>query len=182
MTESSSVNGAPTPKVFAFIIGINEYFSSDYLFPLQGAVNDAKEFERYLLDPREQRGLGVPPSNIVVLLDEQATRANILATFQSHFIDNPDIPDKGNAAMIFFYAGHGCRANAPYNMINRDGLVEAICPVDQRTWNAEGNYVYAIPDYVLGWLLKELAEKKGNNITVIFDACHSGGMGRDGGK
>ncbi|KAJ7625706.1 caspase domain-containing protein [Roridomyces roridus] len=187
MAESS---GAPTPKVFALIVGINEvsahalhqYFSSDEFPTLQGAVNDAKAFERYLLDPREKRGLGVPASNIVVLLDEQATRANILATFRSHFIDNPDVPDKGNATMIFFYAGHGSRLSAPYNLINRSGLVEAMCPVDERTQDAEGNYVYAIPDYVLGWLLKELAEKKGNNITMIFDACHSGGLGRDAGR
>jgi hypothetical protein len=30
--------------------------------------------------------------------------------------------------------------------------------------DAAGKYVHAIPDYVLGWLLSELAQKKGLNI------------------
>jgi hypothetical protein len=43
-------------------------------------------------------------------------------------------------------------------------MVEAICPVDERTRNDAGEYVYGIPDYVLVWLLAELADKKGTNI------------------
>ncbi|KAJ7509662.1 caspase domain-containing protein [Mycena galericulata] len=169
-------------KVFAFIIGINKYLATDDFATLQGAVNDAREFKQYLLDPREKRGLEVPPANIVLLENEQATRANIIATFQSHFLDNADIPDHGNATMIFYYAGHGTRIEAPDNLIAFDGKVEAISPVDERTQGADGKYVYAIPDYVLGWLLWELAAKKGRNITVILDACHSGGMGRKIGR
>ncbi|KAJ7440926.1 hypothetical protein B0H11DRAFT_1750013, partial [Mycena galericulata] len=149
---------------------------------LEGAVNDAREFKQYLLDSREKRGLEVPPSNIVLLENEKATRTNIIATFRSHFLDNPHIPDNGNTTMIFFYAGHGTRIEAPGHLIASDGKVEAISPVDERTRGADGKYVYAIPDYVLGWLLWELAAKKGRNITVIFDACHSGGMGRNIGR
>ncbi|KAJ7736240.1 caspase domain-containing protein [Mycena maculata] len=181
--ESHAEGASPRKEsqVFALVIGINEYRSSDYPI-LQGAVNDARAFEQYLLDPREKRGLGVPASNILVLKDQQATRASILAAFQSHFLDNPRIPDGGNATMILFYAGHGTRILAPENNIARDFKVEAISPVDERTKDATGNYVHAIPDYVLGWLLRELARKKGSNITVIFDACHSGGLGRDFGQ
>ncbi|KAJ7509677.1 caspase domain-containing protein [Mycena galericulata] len=178
MEEKPSSNDA---QVFAFIIGINKYLATGDFATLQGAVNDAREFRQYLLDTREKRGLEVPPSNIVVLENEQATRANIIATFRSHFLDNPHISDNGNTTMIFYYAGHGTRIEAPENLIAFDGKVEAISPVDERTQDADGKYVYAIPDYVLGWLLWELAAKKGRNITVIFDACHSGGMGRNAG-
>ncbi|KAJ7730015.1 caspase domain-containing protein [Mycena maculata] len=182
--EESPAQGASPQKesqVFALVIGINEYRSSDYP-NLQGAVNDARAFKEYLSDPRDKRGLGVPISNILALEDEQATRVGILEAFQSHFLNNFKIPDGGNATMILFYAGHGTRVYSPENLISRDSKVEAICPVDERTKDAAGNEVYAIPDYVLGWLLSELARKKGSNITVIFDSCHSGGLGRDFGQ
>ncbi|KAJ7884009.1 caspase domain-containing protein [Mycena leptocephala] len=172
-----SLSGDGTGTVFALIIGINDYTTRDTYRPLRGAINDARAFEKYLLDPRAQKGLQVPPSNIVVL--ENATRANILSTFKSHFLDNKNIPDHGEATMIFFYAGHGTRIAATDNIISTDSKVEAIAPVDERTMDAAGKYVHAIPDYILGWLLWELSGKKGPNITVILDSCFSGGMGRD---
>ncbi|KAF8197272.1 caspase domain-containing protein [Mycena galopus ATCC 62051] len=170
-------SGDGTGTVFALIIGNNNYLTTDVYRILQGAVNDARAFEKYLLDPRAQRGLQVPPSNIVVL--ENATREIIISTFISHFLDNPNVPDHGKATMIFFYAGHGTRITATDNMISTDSKVEAIAPVDERTMDAGGKYVHAIPDYTLGWLLWELSEKKGPNITVILDSCCSGGMGRN---
>ncbi|KAJ7126739.1 caspase domain-containing protein [Mycena epipterygia] len=176
-TPSSNANG--TEAVFALIIGINKYHATEQFATLQGAVNDARAFQTYLLDPREKQGLGVPASNIVVLENEDATRENILAAFLSHLLNNPNIPDGGNTTLIVFFAGHGARVEAPDNLIATDQMVEAICPVDERTVDASGKYVHAIPDYVLGWLLWELAARKGPNITVIFDSCHSGGMGRD---
>ncbi|KAJ7464430.1 caspase domain-containing protein [Mycena latifolia] len=165
-------------KVFALIIGINDYLSTEDFKTLRGAVNDAHAFQKYFLDPREKRGLGVPAENIVILENLQATRKNIFATFRSHFLDNPNIPDHGNATMILFYAGHGARMEAPGNWGTADGKVEAICPVDERTTDAAGEYVHTIPDYILGWLLQELKDKKGPNVTVICDSCHAGGVGR----
>ncbi|KAJ7202537.1 caspase domain-containing protein, partial [Mycena pura] len=164
---------------FALIIGINEYQASEHFPPLRGAVNDATEFRQYLLDSREKRGLQVPESNIVSLINGEATRDNILATFKSHFLDNRRIPNGGDTTMILFFAGHGSRVEARGNLISSDEEVRGICPVDERTITPSRKYVHTIPDYVLGWLLRELALKKGPNITVIFDSCHSGGMGRD---
>jgi len=45
----------------------------------------------------------------------------------------------------------------------------------------DGNYkhVPGIPDITIASLVRELAKMKGNNITVILDACHSGGGTRD---
>ncbi|KAJ7476186.1 caspase domain-containing protein [Mycena latifolia] len=168
--------------VFALIIGINNVSTHSIardFNPLRGAVNDAHAFKQYLLDPREKRGLGVPEKNIVMIEDLQATRKNILATFRSHFIENDRIPDKGDTTMILFYAGHGTRMESLDNLGTADGKVEAICPVDERMTDAAGKYVHTIPDYILGWLLWELAAKKGSNITVICDSCHAGGVGRE---
>ncbi|KAJ7289261.1 caspase domain-containing protein [Mycena rebaudengoi] len=171
-----------TGEVFALIVGINTYSRWNDYPPLEGCVNDANAFRDFLRDPRESCGLEVPAGNIKFLADEDATRSAIISTFQSHFINNPKIPNKGNATMIFFFAGHGDRVAATGNLMASDRMVETICPHDGGTLDAAGQYVYGIPDYVLGWLLRELAATKGNNITVIFDSCHSGGMGRKVGR
>ncbi|KAJ6582092.1 hypothetical protein B0H19DRAFT_523922 [Mycena capillaripes] len=181
MTQSSSSKGTGNMAVFALIIGINDYLVPDDLPRLRGAVNDARAFKKYLLDPYDQQGLQVPPSNIFSLENNQATRDAILSAFKSHFINNKNIPSDGKATMILFFAGHGSRSEATGNRISTDRKVEVICPVDERTTNARG-YVHAIPDYVLGWLLSELAKRKGRNITVILDSCSSAGMGRDVGR
>ncbi|KAJ7884920.1 caspase domain-containing protein [Mycena leptocephala] len=173
MSPAYSSNNKGIGAVFALIVGINDYVKFDDLPSLRGAVNDARAFEKYLLDV-----LHVPPPNIAFIADGMATRDRILSTFTSHFLNNRNIPNRG-AAMIFFFSGHGSRVPHPENHIATDHKVEAICPVDERTENEQG-YVYAIPDYLLGWLLSELAAKKGPNITVILDSCHSGGMGRNG--
>jgi hypothetical protein len=113
----------------------------------------------------------VPPSNIVLLENENATRSAILSAFESHLLDNPNIPDHGDATMILFFAGHGSRCKAPSDLIAPDCMVEAICPVDERMTNDAG-YVHAIPDYVLVCLLSELAEKKGTNIVRSWSPAH----------
>ncbi|KAJ7730003.1 hypothetical protein DFH07DRAFT_1066089 [Mycena maculata] len=185
----------PVSDVFSLIVGIDKYLNTgtDGFTELKGAVNDAKAFEAFLLDQKE--GLGVLPSHIVFLRDGQATRAEIMAKFQSHLLNNEDIPERG-ATMIFFFAGHGARMTMDGNESSSDSKVEVICPVDERTYTdgnrnggtvnglvdhpgSNSNYVHAIPDYVLGQLLKMLAMRKGDNITVILDSCHSAGMARD---
>ncbi|KAK7008274.1 Metacaspase-7 [Favolaschia claudopus] len=168
-----SLTGKDT--VFALIVGIDDYIKSDELRPLDGAVNDAKEFRKYL-----EEVLHVPADNILSIENKDATRANIMSGFRTHFIENSRIPDGGETTMIFFFAGHGSRAGMTDNMKARDMKVETICPVDERTQDAAGQHIHSIPDYVLGWLLRELSQKKGSNITVILDSCHSGGIARRG--
>ncbi|KAJ7856135.1 caspase domain-containing protein [Mycena leptocephala] len=172
--------------IFALIIGIDQY-SADDLPDLDGAVNDAKEFKKFLAAPREapksdERGLGVPETQIKLLVNKQATRAAILSAFETHLLRNRSITQ--HDTMIFYFAGHGSRTEAPRNKLAEvapDRKLEVICPADERTRDAAG-YVHAIPDYILGWLLRRLAHKKGPHIAVILDSCHSGGMDRDGGK
>ncbi|KAJ7229391.1 caspase domain-containing protein [Mycena rebaudengoi] len=178
----STVAEPSTGQVFALIVGIDHYIRAAEYPALEGCINDANAFRDFLLDPRKSRGLEVPTDNIKFLTDKDATRTAIISTFQSHFINNPKIPDNANTTMIFFFAGHGDRVAAPGNLMSSDGMVETICPHDEGTLDGEGQYVHGIPDYVLGWLLRDLATTKGNNITVIFDSCHSGGMGRNTGR
>ncbi|KAJ7857199.1 caspase domain-containing protein [Mycena leptocephala] len=155
-----------TKNYCALIIGIDQYASPD-IFNLRGCVNDANAFEKFVKEK-----LGVPDTQIEVLRNDQATRANIIAKFKSFLIDNNRIRDKGDA-IIFFYAGHGGDPPA----YTPKGKVETICPYDERL-EVNGRYIHGIPDFTFYRLFNELAATKGNNITAIFDSCHSGGIGR----
>ncbi|KAF8211813.1 hypothetical protein K438DRAFT_1929038 [Mycena galopus ATCC 62051] len=183
MDEMTLAESLPLPNgrdsIFAVVIGINEVRQfparrtsrdSSQSIPqyqahswLVGAVNDARAFHKFLMED-----LRVPPRNIVLLENTHATRAKILSTIESHLCDNPDIPDHGEVTVLLYFAGHGSSVAAPENVIAPNGQIE-LC----------GKEVHAIPDYVLNRLLGEIAEKKGHNIVVIMDCCHSGGMDRD---
>ncbi|KAJ7627208.1 hypothetical protein FB45DRAFT_868444 [Roridomyces roridus] len=232
----------PQPKkVFALIIGINEYIAQPYLPTLRGCVNDAKLFKEFLGSYCDQRGLEL---HAKVLLDKEATRKAILGAFDAHLINNVNhcvlrnldtrldryasilgnvrhfsscrcaaniamlgmraplnanlslrrkyyeldtkegarvvnIPDNGDTPMIFFFAGHGSRVEATTTSpVSADGKIETICPHDEHDTDVDGQYVHGIPDYVLLALLCTLADRKGDNITVILDSCHSSGMAR----
>ncbi|KAJ7501592.1 caspase domain-containing protein [Mycena galericulata] len=163
--------------VFALIVAIDKYIAADSLPTLGGCVNDAKLFHGFLRTFCQSRNLKL---HTQFLTNAAATRSGILSAFQKHLLNNSSIPDNGEATMIFYFAGHGSRVEAPTNPLPADGLVETICPHDERT-HLGGKYVHGIPDYVLGWLLRSLAKKKGDNITVILDSCHSSGMARKDG-
>ncbi|KAJ6455373.1 caspase domain-containing protein [Mycena sanguinolenta] len=158
-------------QTFAVVIGINQYYK---ILQLEGAVNDARAFKKFLVDD-----LHVPLGNIVLLEDAAATHANILSAIQTHLCDNPDIPADGKATIFVYFAGHGRRVDAPEGILAPEGRIEMLCPVDDQTTNAAGEEVQAISDYVLRRLLGNIVEKKGSNIIVVLDCCHSGGMDRD---
>ncbi|KAJ7694623.1 hypothetical protein B0H17DRAFT_1057312 [Mycena rosella] len=179
MQDTNSNPSTGTVAIYSIIVGIDQYKAKNAFSILKGAVNDAKSFQSFLTDPHRLGGLQVPSSHIKCLLNEKATRSAILSALKSHFLNNQAIPDHGETAMCLFFAGHGSRIHARDNLLPLDGKVEVICPFDERTRGSDGNYVHAIPDFVLGQFLHQLAEKKGRNIIVILDSCHSGGMGRD---
>lgn len=143
-------------KIFAFIIGINEY-KSDQLDNLDGSVLDAQAMHRFLVER-----LQVPESHVCSLFNEQATREAIISGFKTHFIGNPQIA-KGDV-MLWFYAGHGSETPAPKGWISQGGKIENICPYDERTIGVDEKEVPGIPDRTVGALLRILAAAKGDNI------------------
>ncbi|CAE6337987.1 unnamed protein product [Rhizoctonia solani] len=156
-------NAPEKPPLHALIIGIDDY--SDR--PLYGAVADAKNFSNYLISK-----LQVPESQITLLINWQAKRQVILNELKklatSDYIQRDD-------PIVIFYSGHGSEAPAPADRaIN--GMVQCIVPHDS---NIESQ-VTSIPDYVLGRLINDIADAKGDNITVIFDSCHSASATRSG--
>ncbi|KAJ7137943.1 caspase domain-containing protein [Mycena epipterygia] len=160
--------------VFAFIIGIDEYLSNS-IPDLRGCVNDAQTIKTFLTNR-----FHIPEPQIAFLANADATRDTILEKFQSHLIDNSAIEQ--DDTIIIYYAGHGSRAKAPDSWPSTDGKIETLVPRDERTTTLDGQFVHGIPDRTINTLLSRLATAKGNNITVIFDCCHSGGITRDSGS
>ncbi|KAJ6541004.1 hypothetical protein DFH09DRAFT_1394922 [Mycena vulgaris] len=69
-------------------------------------------------------------------------------------------------------------ASAILCLTNADATRSAIIESDTSTVSGDG-HVPGIPDITINALLRILAREKGNNITLICDSCHSGGINRD---
>ncbi|KZT03689.1 uncharacterized protein LAESUDRAFT_761780 [Laetiporus sulphureus 93-53] len=155
-------------EIFVLIVSIDEY-KNPRIGRLAGCMNDGRAFKAFLIDT-----FHVPPAHIVHLVNEKATREAILSAFEQHLIKN-DAVQKGDS-IIFHYAGHGSRVKAPDGWVSEHNQVETIVPYDEGIYGDET--VYGIPDYALDALMRRLASEKGDNITAIFDSCHSGGITR----
>ena len=98
------VLATPTSRKLALLIGINKYadevcgFSNTKGTILQGARTDV-ELHRELLISR----FGFHPSNIVTLLDQQATRDGIETALQFHLLDQV----KAHDIVVFHFSGLG---------------------------------------------------------------------------
>ncbi|KAJ1301205.1 hypothetical protein OPQ81_003615 [Rhizoctonia solani] len=155
-------------SLYGLLIGIDAYPN---LNVLKGAIADVKEVEKFL-----KEGLNVPPENLVVLLNEEATRSRILQEFQALW-QNKDIR-RGDPILIY-YAGHGGLRKANKKWKDRYGAqqIQVIFPIDYKEnsdpQNDQSPPVNSIPDRTIATLLNKLAFEKGDNITVIFDSCHS---------
>ena len=145
----------PPAHLFALIIGINKYESSN-IPNLVGAVPDADAMRDYL-----QAHLGVPSSQIRNLRDSEATQATIIAEIKAFSFDNKI--KKGDPILIY-YAGHGGLANTPVGWeAGSTGKITFLIPYDYSPLE-NCNPKYGIPDRTLGALLSQLANKKGDNI------------------
>lgn len=157
--EYKYIGGRMTSQLWALLVGIN--YEGTAIRQLSGCVNDVEAMQRFLIEQ-----MGVPKAQIKMLTEQEAKRATIIKTFKEFLIENKDIP-KG-AQILFHFSGHGSQMLSR-SKFEPDGRDETIVPYDSRTRN-----VYDIPDKTLAGMLRKLAEKKGNNITVVLDCCHSG--------
>lgn len=151
------VHQEPIENLHALLVGINSYIEP--INHLSGCVNDANSVEKFL-----RSDLRVPEAHITILRDNEATRFQIIDAIVGLSVD-PSI-NRLDPILIYF-AGHGANLDSP--LVDYDEKVQCLVPSDAGL----KDMVPAIPDYIIADLLADLAEKKGNNITVIFDSCHS---------
>lgn len=161
-----SISSSPH-RVHALIIGIDTYsFDRTGFSPLRSAVSDAKKFCEWVV-----KDLKVPRSSIHMLLDDEATRENIIQALKD--LANDELIEHDDP-IIFYFAGHGSEAPAPEDWHWGHTNIQMIIPWDCRPSVDPNSAVHGIPDRTLGHLLTEMANGNNGNTTVIFDCCHSG--------
>lgn len=167
-------------KLYALLIGIDFYSGNEapdgaVYESLNGCVNDVLGAQKFLqqrlkLDDAHlykltatNLGLGVKEAPA-----KQPTRKNIIAAFDAL----TNTAQAGDQVYIH-YAGHGGRAVTIYPELKGiDGLDESIVPLD--IGSPDVNYVR---DLEIATLLKRMVDK-GLIVTLVLDACHSGGATR----
>ncbi len=127
-------------KIYAVIVGVGRYTAMP---SLRYTDDDAYRFYSFLKSPE---GGALPDDQIVILVDENATRENILRAMRQYFLK----ADK-NDVVIFFFSGHG--------------LEGCFLPVDYDGFNNKLRH-----EEIRQVLLQSQAKHK----LCIADACHSG--------
>ena len=134
-------------NTFAVIIANEKY---QRVAPVQFASNDGKMFKEYC-----NKTLGIPEINIRYVND--ATLVNMWE--QVDWLADIAKAYKGEAKLIFYYAGHGIPDES-----TKDAY---LLPVD-------GNGANAATGYKLSSLYSRLAEYPTLSTVVLLDACFSG--------
>lgn len=127
-------------KIYAVVVGVGRYTAMP---SLRYTDDDAYRFYSFLKSPE---GGALPDDQIVVLVDENATRENILRAMRQYFLK----ADK-NDVILFFFSGHG--------------LEGCFLPVDYDGFNNKLRH-----EEIKQVLLQSQAKHK----LCIADACHSG--------
>jgi len=144
----------------ALIIGIDAY---QHVRPLKGSVADARDIEGSL------RSMGT--NDIVTLVDEQATRINVLRNI-SDLVQRT----KTNDLIILSIAGHGAQEPETIKGSEPDGMQDVfLLPGFEPT--AEGSQ-----QRILGGEFNHFIrqfELRGAKILFVADTCHGGGMARE---
>ncbi len=129
---------------FVVIAGIADY--KDNRLDLRYSDDDAYRFYAYL---KSTKGGSVQDENIRILIDEAATKKNILKT-----MDNIFAKASQNDMLIFSFSGHGIEG--------------AFCPYET---NSNYNSMLKHSD------IKKMFKKYPAKYKIIFaDACHSGSI------
>ncbi len=136
---------AKQPNVFALVIGNENYRES--AIPVPFANNDADVFKQYL-----EKTLGIPASNIRLISD--ATREQMEKG--KDWVCDLATTYKGNAEIIFYYAGHG------------------LCDDDKQNYLLPVDVSEAKRGIKLESLYRQFGNLKDVKTTCFIDACFSG--------
>ncbi len=178
VSGAESLKRAGTAYILA--IGVNRYANADY--NLSFSVPDAQAFAEELR--RQQVGLGVfGQIEVIPLLDQEATKANILHAFarlagQETGPLPPEVPEalaklkpaEPEDAVVVFFAGHGTTAGPRFYLIPHDlgytGGRDAVDAMALKTILA-----HSISDVDLEQALEKV---DAGRLLLVIDACNSG--------
>jgi hypothetical protein len=145
--------GGGAQRVFGVFVGISNYGGRATNLPY--TADDARRAQQALA-----RGVGMRDGDAVMLVDQQATVANIRRAF-----DDVARQAGPNDMFVFFYSGHGGRVpRAGFQPADPDGKDETLAFYDGDV----------IDDDFSHWL----APIRGRSL-IVLDACFSGGFSKD---
>ena len=151
--EREQVEASWYPHSHALIIGIDNY---SHGWPkLQSAVWDAKNMAEAL----EERGF-----EVVLLLDDEATRENILKNLRDTFRKRSGSSDR----FVMYFAGHGQDMESP----RKGGKTGYFIPFDGKLVGGEHELSSYVSMEEIKDTLLDLYESR--HIFIIADACFSG--------
>ena len=146
----------------ALLVGINK-FKNYSQFTLNGCVNDAKDMAALYKDL-----LGFKTSEITVLTDAQATKANIMSNLKAMVAD----AKAGKlSSIVFSLSSHGTQMNDTSGD-EPEGKDEAFVPHDIAEKNGAWDTAHIISDDELHDLFVQLPNDV--LLEVYLDTCHSG--------
>lgn len=148
-----SLRAVPKKNAYAIVIGIENY--QQKLPKADYAAHDAEIMGRYLT-----KVLGYQEENVVVLLNERATKTSMEKYVEGWLFDRVE---KGDSVFIY-YSGHG----APNTKTGKAYLV----PYDGDPAFVEQT------GYQLDRLYERLAALPAKEVVVMLDSCFSGAGGR----
>jgi formylglycine-generating enzyme len=153
----------PYRSKWALLIGINKYPNLPVKYQLQYAENDVKELKKVLLEQYQ-----FPESNIITLINEQATYQGIKEKFAQLSDTNKVDP---NDCVLIYFSGHGQTVPKP-----RGGDMGFLIPYDAKV---DMNNVSSPSSYYATCLgmdeLKRLASMiPAKHVMFLVDACYSG--------
>jgi len=133
-------------KIWAVVVGVGKYTAMP---SLKFTDDDAYRFYAHLRSPE---GGALPENQIEILVDEGATRANILKAMRSMFLKAGE-----NDVVMFYFSGHG--------------LEGCFLPVDFDGYNNKLRH---------DEIRQILKQSKAKHKLCIADACHSGSLDYSG--
>jgi hypothetical protein len=148
-------------EIRAVLVGVDVYERPD-VPPLRGCVNDVILVRQVL-----KQYLGVPNENIRLVVNERATKTNIVHRLQRLIVD----AEEGDV-LVFYFSGHGSQIRDRDGDELTDGLDELICPYDM-DWDRK---TYILDDD-LDAIFGELAP--GVMLEAFFDCCFWGPSARE---
>jgi metacaspase-1 len=156
---------APEPRRLAVVVGIDDYPGTDA--DLDGSVADARAMRDLLIQQ-----YGFREGDVRMLLNNQATRGNIIGAFRQHLGQA-----RPEDVVVFYFSGHGMQLDNNYLLkppVDRepDGVDESIV-----VWDDSGR-IGVIVDDELGFLADQLQARRA---LIMIDACHSGTVTRASG-
>jgi hypothetical protein len=149
----------PFTNGHALVIGIANYQHVNRLS--EAVLKDARDVRGVLIDPA---CCGYESNHVTLLLDQQATQVNIRAALAQ-------LAQRSTAeATVFIYlSGHGGRIESG------SAAGEYLLPIDVDYSSTARIAATAISGAEFTQALQAIAARK---IVVVFDCCHSGGIGQ----